>query len=284
MGFAMKIVTTLSDMQSLAESLRRGGKTIGFVPTMGFLHAGHVSLMQRAKQECNVVVASIFVNPTQFGPNEDFDRYPRDEEGDRKKCESAGVDVLFMPIVAQMYPEKPSVFVSVEGISDILEGAVRPGHYRGVATVVSKFFHVVKPHKAFFGQKDYQQCAVIRRMVKGLNMDVEIVVLPTMREPDGLAMSSRNSYLSADERRAAAAIYRALSAGEQLAKTGTRQPAALKNKVQAVVLEEKGIEIDYLEIVDPESLAPLAAAQDSMVLLIAVRIGRTRLIDNLVIS
>jgi pantoate--beta-alanine ligase len=280
----MQIITAISEMQSLADGFRKQGRIIGFVPTMGFLHAGHVSLMQRARQECDVVVASIFVNPTQFGPNEDLDRYPRDEAGDRATCEAAGVDVLFMPAVSAMYPDTPSVFVIVEGISDILEGAVRPGHYRGVATVVSKLFHLVKPHKAFFGQKDYQQCAVIKRMVKGLDMDVDVVVLPTVREPDGLAMSSRNSYLGTDERRTAAAIYRALSAAEQLAKTGTRQPEALKNKIQAVVREEKGIEIDYLEIADPKSLAPLASAQDGMVLLIAVRIGRTRLIDNLVIQ
>ena len=280
----MQIIHNIAAMQSLADTFRKAGKTIGFVPTMGFLHAGHVSLMQRARQECDVVVVSIFVNPTQFGPNEDFDRYPRDEAGDRATCEAAGIDVLFMPTVAEMYPEKPSVFVNVEGISDILEGAVRPGHFRGVATVVSKLFHLVKPHKAFFGQKDYQQCAVIKRMVKGLDMDVEVVALPTVRERDGLAMSSRNSYLSADERQTAAAIYRALSAAEQLAKTGTRQPEALKNKIQAVVREVKGIEIDYLEIADPESLVPLASEQDSMVLLIAVRIGRARLIDNLVIQ
>jgi len=280
----MQTATTVSDLRRHVDAWRAAGERIGFVPTMGFLHAGHVSLMQRARQECDVVVASIFVNPTQFGPNEDFDRYPRDDAGDRATCEAAGVDVLFIPTASAMYPDSPSVFVIVEGISDILEGAVRPGHYRGVATVVTKLFHLVKPHKAFFGQKDYQQCSVIKRMVKGLDMDVDVVVLPTVRERDGLAMSSRNSYLSTDERHTAAAIYRALSAAEQLAKTGTRQPEALKNKIQAVVREEKGIEIDYLEIADPESLAPLASAQDGMVLLIAVRIGRTRLIDNLVIQ
>ena len=280
----MQIITSISEMQSLADGFRKQGRTIGFVPTMGFLHAGHVSLMQRARQECDVVVASIFVNPTQFGPNEDFDRYPRDEAGDRATCEAAGVDVLFMPTASAMYPDAPSVFVFVEGISDILEGAVRPGHYRGVATVVSKLFHLVKPHKAFFGQKDYQQCAVIKRMAKGLDMDVDIVVLPTVRERDGLAMSSRNSYLSADERRTAAVIYRALSAAEQLAKTGTNAPEMLKNRIQAVLREERGVEIDYLEIVDPESLAPLSSSKDRMVLLVAVRIGRTRLIDNLVIQ
>jgi pantoate--beta-alanine ligase len=276
----MKIITSISEMQSLVESLRRQGRTIGFVPTMGFLHEGHLSLMRRARQECDTVVVSIFVNPTQFGPREDFERYPRDEEGDRKKCESAGVDIIFMPSAAEMYPEKPEVFVVVEGISDILEGAVRPGHFRGVATVVAKLFSIVKPHKAFFGQKDYQQCAVIKRMVKGLNFDVEIVVMPTVREQDGLAMSSRNSYLSADERRAAAAIHRALRAGEQLVNAGIREPEKLTNKMRAVLREEKGLLIDYIEVADPDSLAPLEAVKEGMVVLVAVRLGRTRLIDN----
>ncbi len=281
----MKIITTISEMQSLADSLRREGKTIGFVPTMGFLHEGHVSLMRRARQSSDVVVVSIFVNPTQFGPNEDLDRYPRDEAGDRAKCEAAGVDVLFMPQASGMYPDTlPSVFVMVERISDILEGAVRPGHFRGVATVVSKLFNIVKPHKAFFGQKDYQQCAVIRRMVKGLNMDIDVEVLPTVREPDGLAMSSRNSYLGADDRRKAAVIHRALSAAEQLAGTGTRAPELLKSKIQTVLKQEEGIEIDYVEVVDYETLAPLSSTKDVMVLLVAVRVGRTRLIDNIVIQ
>jgi pantoate--beta-alanine ligase len=270
-------------MQSYADSLHGEGENIGFVPTMGFLHEGHVSLMRRARHECDVVVVSIFVNPTQFGPNEDLDRYPRDEAGDRAKCESAGVDVLFMPKASGMYPEKPFVFVTVEGIADVLEGAARPGHFRGVATVVAKLFNIVKPGKAFFGQKDYQQCAVIRQMVKGLNMDIEIVMLPTVREQDGLAMSSRNSYLSDDERRKAAAIYRALSAAEHLAKAGAREPEKLKNKMLAVLQEDAGIMIDYVEVVDHETLEPLSSEKETMVLLVAVRIGRTRLIDNLVI-
>jgi pantoate--beta-alanine ligase len=280
----MKIITTISEMQSLADSLRRERKTISLVPTMGFLHEGHVLLMRRARQECDVVAVSIFVNPTQFGPNEDLGRYPRDEAGDRAKCEAAGVDVLFMPKASEMYPDAPSVFITVEGISGVLEGVVRPGHFRGVATVVAKLFNIVKPHKAFFGQKDYQQCAVIKRMVKGLDMDVNIVVLPTVREPDGLAMSSRNSYLSADDRRKAAVIHRALSAAEHMAKAGGKEPEKLKNKMLAVLREVPGIEIDYVEVADPENLMPLASAKDSMALLVAVRIGSTRLIDNLVIS
>ncbi len=279
----MKIITGISDMQSFADSLRSQGRTIGFVPTMGFLHDGHVSLMGRARQSCDIVVVSIFVNPTQFGPREDFSRYPRDEEGDRKKCEAAGIDVLFMPAAAEMYPEKPSVFVVVEGLSDVLEGAIRPGHFRGVATVVAKLFSIVKPHKAFFGRKDYQQCAVIKGMVKGLNLDVEIVVMPIIREKDGLAMSSRNSYLNVDERRRAAAISRALFAAKELAVAGVREPEKLRSKIQAILAEEKGISIDYIEIVDPESLAPVNAAAGNMVLLVAVRIGSTRLIDNLLI-
>jgi pantoate--beta-alanine ligase len=280
----MQIATAISEMQTLAEVFRKRGRTIGFVPTMGFLHAGHVSLMRRARQECDIVVASIFVNPTQFGPDEDFDRYPRDEAGDRATCEDAGVDVLFMPTASEMYPETPIVFIIVEGITDILEGAVRPGHFRGVATVVAKLFNIVKPHTAFFGQKDYQQCAVIKRMVKDLDMDVEVQVLPTVREPDGLAMSSRNSYLSAAERRKATAIHRALTSAEQLVRTGVRVPAKLKNAMQAVLNEEQGMSVDYLEVADPETLAPLSSAKDSMVLLAAVRLGRTRLIDNRVIE
>jgi pantoate--beta-alanine ligase len=277
----MKIITSISDMQNLVDALRREGKTIGFVPTMGFLHEGHLSLMRQARSVCDTVIVSIFVNPTQFGPTEDLDRYPRDKEGDLKKCESAGVDILFMPSAKEMYPEKPSVFITVEGISDILEGVIRPGHYRGVATVVAKLFHIVKPHTAFFGQKDYQQCVVIKRMTAGLNMDVEIAVQPTVREADGLAMSSRNSYLSLEERRTAPVIFRSLSAAKQLAGSGVKEPGKLKKKIQAVLREEKSVSVDYIEIADPETLAPLASVTSGIVILVAVRLGRTRLIDNM---
>jgi pantoate--beta-alanine ligase len=282
-GFNMKIINAISDMQSLVESLRKEGKKIGFVPTMGFLHEGHLSLMGRAREENTVVVVSIFVNPTQFGPQEDLDRYPRDAEGDRAKCEAAGVDILFMPGTKEMYPEKPSVFVTVEGISDVLEGAIRPGHFRGVATVVAKLFNIVKPHRAYFGQKDFQQCVVIKRMVAGLDLDVEIVVMPTVREADGLAMSSRNAYLSPEERRAATALFRALKAGEELIKSGVHEPEKVRQKMRAMLLSEKGIEIDYAEIVDPESLSPVETIKGGMVLLVAARLGRTRLIDNLLV-
>jgi pantoate--beta-alanine ligase len=279
----MQIITTITGMRPLADTLRREGKRIGFVPTMGFLHEGHLSLMGRARQENDIVVASIFVNPTQFGPKEDLDRYPRDTEGDRKKCVTAGVDILFMPTASEMYPEKPSVFVTVEGISDILEGAIRPGHFRGVATVVAKLFHIVKPHKAYFGQKDFQQCAVIKRMVIGLNLDVEVIVLPTVREPDGLAMSSRNSYLDPGRRQKAACLFRALAAGEELITNGVREPEKIRQKMRAILAQEQGVEIDYIEVADPDRLAPLERLEGRMVLLLAVRLGGIRLIDNLLL-
>ena len=279
----MKIITAIADMQVLVESFRRDGKRIGFVPTMGFLHEGHLSLMRRARQECDVAAASIFVNPTQFGPDEDLGRYPRDLEGDRRKCETAGVDLLFMPEAKAMYPAQPSVFVIVEGVSDILEGAIRPGHFRGVATVVSKLFNIMKPHRAYFGQKDFQQCVVIKRMVQELNLGVEVVVLPTVREADGLAMSSRNSYLTPEERRAATVLYRALTSARDLYLAGAGEPEKLKNKARAVLQTEPGVTIDYIEIADPETLAPLAEARGTMVVLLAARLGRTRLIDNVLI-
>jgi pantoate--beta-alanine ligase len=279
----MQIISSISEMQSLTETLRGEGKRIGFVPTMGFLHEGHLSLMRKARQENDVVVASIFVNPAQFGPKEDLARYPRDAEGDRRKCGSAGVDIIFTPSTEEMYPEKPVVFVAVEGISDILEGASRPGHFRGVATVVAKLFNIVQPHRAYFGQKDYQQCAVIKRMVKGLDLGVEVAVLPTMREPDGLAMSSRNSYLDPEERKKAACLYRALNAAGDLIKAGVHEPEKVKQKARAVVASEKGVEVDYVEVVDPETLAVLDPVRMPAAVLIAARIGSTRLIDNLLV-
>jgi pantoate--beta-alanine ligase len=279
----MQIITAIMGMRPLADTLRREGKRIGFVPTMGFLHEGHLALMRRARQENDIVVASIFVNPVQFGPNEDLDRYPRDAEGDRAKCVTAGVDILFMPTASEMYPEKPSVFVTVEGISDVLEGAIRPGHFRGVATVVAKLFNIVKPHKAYFGQKDFQQCTVIKRMVIGLDLDVEVIVLPTVRETDGLAMSSRNSYLDPGQRQKATCLFRALRLGEELVKNGVREPETIKQKMRAILVQEKGVEIDYIEVADPDRLAPLERLEGRMVLLLAVRLGGIRLIDNLLL-
>jgi pantoate--beta-alanine ligase len=277
----MKIITTKAEMRSFSGAHQMQGKKLGFVPTMGFLHEGHLSLMRRARQENDIVVASIFVNPTQFGPQEDLDRYPRDVAGDQAKCEASGVDVLFMPQVSEMYPQKPVVFVEVEGVSEVLEGALRPGHFRGVATVVAKLFNIIQPHRAYFGQKDFQQCVVIKRMVAGLNLDVEVAVLPTVREQDGLAMSSRNSYLGKDERRVAATIWRALSEGDRLFRTGQRDAAALQGAVRSILLQEPGISVDYVEIVDPDGLRPQAVIENRTLILVAVRVGRTRLIDNL---
>lgn len=279
----MRTVTTIAEMQSLAAGLRREGKRIGFVPTMGFLHDGHASLMNQARQETDIVAVSIFVNPTQFGPTEDLARYPRDGSGDAKKCAAADVDILFLPTAEEMYPGGPSVFVTVDGLSDILEGAIRPGHFRGVATVVTKLFHIVQPHRAFFGQKDYQQCAVIRRMVKGLDLAAEVVVLPTVREPDGLAMSSRNVYLEGPQRQKATTLYRALKAGEELMRSGVLEAEKVRETMRAVLLAEPGVAVDYAEAADPDTLAPLDIMAGRAVLLVAARLGTTRLIDNLLV-
>lgn len=279
----MKVISSVSDMQKTAEALRLKGRRIGLVPTMGYLHEGHMSLMRRAREDCDVVVASVFVNPMQFGPGEDFERYPRDAEGDRKRCESTGADILFMPDAKDMYTLSAPVFVTVEGISDILEGAIRPGHFRGVATVVAKLFNITKPHRAYFGQKDYQQCIVIKRMVAGLNMDVDIVVMPTIREPDGLAMSSRNVYLAPEERNAAAALPKALKTAEELIRQGVSDLSDIKERMRNIILSSKGVAIDYIEIADPETLEPLDIAGGRMVLLVAIRINGTRLIDNFLI-
>lgn len=279
----MKTIMTVREMQSVADSLRRGGKRIGFAPTMGSLHEGHLSLMRKAREENDIVVASIFVNPTQFGPQEDLARYPRDAAGDAQKCAAAGVDVLFMPPAAEMYPEQPSVFVIVEELADVMEGAIRPGHFRGVATVVTKLFHIIQPHRAYFGQKDYQQCAVIKRMVKGLDLDVKVVVLPTVREADGLAMSSRNAYLDDEQRRKATCLFRALRAGEELIRQGVREPEKVRQQMRAVLLGEPGVEIDYAEAADPDTLRSLEVIRGRTVLLVAARIGTTRLIDNMLV-
>ena len=280
----MNVIMTITEMHSLADAQRMQGKKIGFVPTMGFLHEGHLSLMRRARKENDVVVSSIFVNPTQFGPQEDLERYPRDAEGDRQKCESAGVDYLFMPAASEMYPGKPAVLVTIEGISEVLEGAIRPGHFTGIATVVAKLFNIVHPHTAYFGQKDYQQGVVIKRMVSGLNLPVEVVVMPTVRESDGLAMSSRNTYLSADERLTAASIWRALGAVEHLFRFGIRDPEALKKAVRDLLLKVPDLTIDYVEVADTDSLMPLATIAQAAVMLVAVRLGKTRLIDNILLG
>ncbi len=261
------------------------GKTIGFVPTMGALHEGHLSLIRRARQENEITVVSIFVNPVQFGPSEDFQKYPRDIEGDTDKLRKEEVDVLFMPDSSLMYPEGFLTRVEVENISEKLCGAFRPGHFRGVAVVVIKLFHIVKPIRAYFGQKDFQQTVVIRRMVKDLNMDIEIVICPTIRERDGLALSSRNAYLDPAQRKASAVVYRALTEASGLVKSGIIDLTHIKRVIKDRTLNEPAVSsIDYAGAYDPETLNDLSEIKGDFLLAAAVRLGDTRIIDNILVN
>jgi pantoate--beta-alanine ligase len=280
----MKIIATVSETRAAVRLARQQGKKIGFVPTMGALHAGHVSLVRAAKSCCDFVVSSIFVNPTQFGPNEDFSRYPRTFEADRQKLEAEGVDLLFAPSVPEMYPAGATTFVTVEEIGGRLDGRSRPGHFRGVATVVSKLFHIVEPDIAFFGQKDAAQAAIIRRMVRDLMFPVEIVVAPIVREPDGLALSSRNAYLSPEERRQATVLSRALREVEEHFTTGERTSANLIATARQVFASQPSVRIDYIEIVDPETLESVPTANFGTLVAVAAFVGPTRLIDNLLLT
>jgi len=269
-------------MQELCLALRASGKSIGFVPTMGYFHEGHLSLMRRAREENDIVVVSIFVNPLQFGPGEDFERYPRDEERDLRLAGDVGVDYAFIPAVEDFYPEDFSTYVEVTGITDGLCGRHRPGHFRGVTTVVAKLFNVVQPTRAYFGKKDYQQLKVIERMVRDLNMPIEIVPCPTVREPDGLAMSSRNEYLSQQERESALSLYRSLKLAEQMVKSGERNPETLIRAMRDLIESQPHVrKIDYIEVVDPETLEPLEEIKGRALIALAVWVGRARLIDNL---
>jgi pantoate--beta-alanine ligase len=261
---------------------RAGQGTVGFVPTMGFLHEGHLALMRRAKAENDAAVASLFVNPLQFGPGEDFDRYPRALEDDLRKLESAGVDAVFTPGVADLYPAGFDTRVEVGAVSAPLEGAVRPGHFTGVATVVLKLFNIVGPTRAYFGQKDAQQTVVIRKVVRDLDAPVKVIVAPTVREPDGLAMSSRNTYLGPEERTAARVLFRALSAAEAAFRAGERDGEALRQAMTEVLATEPLARVNYVSVADPETLAEVhGPAGEGVLASLAVRIGATRLIDNL---
>jgi pantoate--beta-alanine ligase len=268
-------------MKEAARQARAESRIIGFVPTMGALHEGHTALVQRAKQECSTVVASIFVNPKQFGPNEDFAKYPRKIESDSEKFSAAGVDALFLPDAAEIYPSGFRTYVTVEGLSDRLEGRSRPGHFRGVATVVMKLLEIVQPHYAYFGRKDAQQVRIISQMVRDLNLDTEIVVCPIVREPDGLALSSRNAYLNADERRAATVLHRALEAARAQLAAGVRDALQLQNTMRKVIAAESLASVDYAEIVDADAFEPIMRITRPSYVLLAVYIGKTRLIDNL---
>jgi pantoate--beta-alanine ligase len=263
--------------------VRQRGQTLGFVPTMGALHAGHLALIKAARAQCDVVAASIFVNPKQFGPNEDFAKYPRTFEQDCAMLEAEGTELIFAPQAEEMYLPSSSTIVEVEGISDRLDGVSRPGHFRGVATVVAKLFHIVAPDRAFFGQKDAAQVAVLRRMVRDLNFDLELVVCPTVREADGLAMSSRNRYLSASERSQALVLPRALHAMLAAHQAGERTAARLLEAGREVMATEPQVRVDYLTIVDPDTLLPLESASAGAMAAVAAHVGTTRLIDNMIL-
>jgi len=277
----MEVIKSPSEMQQRASAWRREGKVIAFVPTMGYFHEGHLSLMREGRKRGDVLVVSIFVNPTQFGPGEDFDRYPRDMERDLRMAEEVGVDVIFAPTVEEMYPEGYQTYVEVEKVTQHLCGLSRPGHFRGVTTVVTKLFNIVKPHVALFGQKDYQQLITIERMVKDLNMDVEIVGMPTVREEDGLAASSRNVYLSPEERKAALSLYRSLRRAEELFSEGVRESQRILEEVRGVLEAEPLLKIDYVHVCDPETLEDIEGPIGERALVaVAAKVGTTRLIDN----
>jgi pantoate--beta-alanine ligase len=285
----MQIFSDITDLRERLRQLRAGReqstpRSVGFVPTMGALHAGHRSLVQAARQRCDIIVVSIFVNPTQFGPNEDFSRYPRTLEQDCRMLEAENVDVVFTPTAEIMYPSGASTFVDVEGVSDRLDGASRPGHFLGVATVVAKLFHIVQPDCSFFGQKDAAQVAVLRKMVRDLDFPLEIVVCPTVREPDGLAMSSRNRYLSVEERRQALTLSRALHLAEAQAVRGEHRASALLQAMRAALQEEPAIRVDYAAIVDPDTLLPIGDVASGGLVAIAAYVGKTRLIDNVLLA
>ena len=280
----MKMCATIPEARAACRDARARHKRLGLVPTMGALHEGHLSLVRAAKAQCDVVAVSIFVNPTQFGPAEDLAKYPRQFERDCELLEKEGIDFLFAPSVEEIYPRGSVTWVTVEGLSDKLDGRSRPGHFRGVTTIVAKLFHIIEPDVAFFGQKDAAQLAVIRRMVRDLNFPVEIVACPIMREADGLAMSSRNSYLNRDERARALVLRRSLERAQQEFQAGERISAKLISAARDLFAAEPKVRLDYLEIVDPDTLEPVERISGKSLLAVAAHVGSTRLIDNLVLA
>ena len=281
----MRVIRSIQEMYKLSESARKEGKIIGFVPTMGYLHEGHLSLIRIARKRCDLLVVSIFVNPTQFGPNEDLNSYPRDFERDSKLCEKEGVDVIFAPTAEEMYPDGYSTWVEVKGpVTEVLCGAFRPGHFRGVTTVVAKLFNIVQPHFAVFGQKDAQQLVVIKKMTRELNFPVEIVAAPTVREKDGLAMSSRNEYLNENERKVAPKIYQSLILAKNMLLRGERDTEKIKNEMRKFLENAKLIKVQYIDIVDADTLEPLKNARGRVMVALAAFLGRARLIDNIIVD
>lgn len=279
----MKVFTTIDEMRAASRAARLEGKRLGLVPTMGALHEGHLSLVRAARGGSDVVTASIFVNPTQFGPNEDLAKYPRSFERDCEMLEGEGVEFVFAPSVEEMYPSGAVTWVTVEGLSEKLDGKSRPGHFRGVTTVVSKLFHTVEPDRAFFGQKDAAQVANIRRMVLDLNLPVEIVVCPIVREADGLAMSSRNSYLSPEERERALVLHRSLLRVKDLIDAGEKDAGRLASAGREEISREGGVHLDYFEIVNPATLDSVASVSQGALVAVAAYVGATRLIDNILV-
>ena len=280
----MRRIQTVNAMRTWSRGLQRKGVTIGLVPTMGALHEGHRSLIRAARLACDAVAVSIFVNPLQFGPLEDFDRYPRSLAQDLSLCQSAGVDAVFIPRAQEMYPPDFETAVSVQRLTRRYEGLSRPGHFGGVTTVVTKLLNIIRPDKAFFGQKDYQQAVVVERLAKDLDLDTEIVVRPTVREPDGLALSSRNQHLSPEERKAATVLYRALSEGRELIRAGERSVRKVEAAMTRLIRAEPLVRLDYLAVVDPITLDEVRSVRGRVVLLLAVWTGETRLIDNLIVT
>jgi pantoate--beta-alanine ligase len=274
----MQVVKPIFEIRALRQKL---SGTVGFVPTMGYLHKGHLALVKQARRENSTVIVSIYVNPTQFGPREDFGAYPRDLNRDLELLKGGGVDIVFVPSDDEMYPPEFSSWVDVEKVTERLEGAARPGHFRGVATVVAKLFNIVQPSRAYFGQKDAQQVMVIKRMGADLNMGIEIVVVPTLRESDGLAMSSRNIYLSPKERQAAMILFKALTLARQLRRGGEKDAEEIRRQMTALIQKEPLAQIDYVSIADAETLEELSSIDRPAVASLAVRIGKTRLIDNM---
>lgn len=271
-------------MRKLTEAARHAGRKIGFVPTMGALHVGHVSLIEAAAKECDFIIVSIFVNPTQFGPGEDFEKYPRPVEADLEICRKAGVDVVFAPTPKAMYPAEHLAWVAVEKLTEPLCGRSRPGHFRGVATVCAKLFNIVAPDAAYFGQKDAQQTVVVKRMVQDLNMPLRIVICPTVREPNGLAVSSRNQYLSAQQKRDAGQIYQSLEKCRRMICEGVKDPRQIIAEMQNVLKQVPSIEIEYVSLVDAETLETVERISGRILAAIAVRLGPARLIDNIIVD
>ena len=280
----MQIINDIREMQKFADNNRCRGKTIGFVPTMGFLHEGHLSLIRIARAKCDILIVSIFVNPTQFGQNEDLSSYPRDLARDEKLCQKERVDVIFNPTAEQMYQKPYRAYINLEEITETMCGASRPGHFRGVATVVGKLFNIVKPHLAVFGQKDFQQALVIKQMVRDLNFDVKILTGPIVREPDGLALSSRNKYLISEERKNALVLFNSLQLAQELVKRGIYNSGEVRRQLEQLINSVPGTAIDYIAIVNADTLKVVSEIKNNTLIALAVFVGKTRLIDNTVIK